>query len=124
MIQQGEYPGKTNIDFLPIIDMPPSDQSCIYSTLKFILHEASRYNRTAVITFDQPLYWKSVLIRNDSNMKDLVIRLGGFHTQMRFLGSISHIMSGSRIKALLEVVYAGSSVNHMLSGKAVSRALR
>ena len=37
----------------------------------------------------------------------VVIRLGGFHTQMSFLGSIDHLMAGSG-----------------LSGKAVSRAIR
>ena len=46
-------------------------------------------------------------------------RLGGFHTTMSFLGSIGKLMG-----ELLAEVYAENSVEHMLSGKAVSRSLR
>ena len=54
----------------------------------------------------------------------MVLRLGGLHTEMRFLGSIGHLMAGSGLKELLEVVYASNSAIHMLSGKALSRAVR
>ena len=50
-------------------------------------------------------------------------RLGGFHTTMSFLGSIGKLMAGSGIEELLAEVYAENSVEHMLSGKAVSRFL-
>ena len=60
MIQEGTYPGKSSFVFLPMIDLNPSDLSCIYSTLKFICKEASRYQKPPVVTFDQPLYWKAV----------------------------------------------------------------
>ena len=43
---------------------------------------------------------------------------------MSFLGSIDHLMAGSGLQELLETVYAGNGVKHMLSGKAVSRAIR
>ena len=51
-------------------------------------------------------------------------RLGGFHTTMSFLGSIGKLMAGSGIEELLAEVYAENSVEHMLSGKAVSRSSR
>lgn len=110
-----------------MIDLDPSNMSCIYTTLKFVCREASRYNKTPVITFDQPLYWKALLItRNEreSDLNRIVIRLGGFHLQMSFLGAIGHIMGGSGLQELLECVYAPNAVVHMLSGKAVSRAVR
>lgn len=44
--------------------------------------------------------------------------------EMSFLGSIDHIMTGSGLQGVLEVVYASNTVGHMLSGKAVSRAVR
>ena len=44
--------------------------------------------------------------------------------KMSFLGSIGHLMAGSGLEELLEVVYAGNTVCHMMSGKAVSRAVR
>ena len=43
---------------------------------------------------------------------------------MSFLGSIGHLMRGSGLQELLEVIYASNSVGHMLSGKAISRAVR
>lgn len=43
---------------------------------------------------------------------------------MSFLGTIGHIMGGSGLQELLECVYAPNAVVHMLSGKAVSRAVR
>ena len=38
LIQKGVYPGKSTITFLPKIDLEPTDLSCIYSTLHFILY--------------------------------------------------------------------------------------
>ncbi|CAC5372507.1 unnamed protein product [Mytilus coruscus] len=43
---------------------------------------------------------------------------------MSFLGSIGRLMAGSGLHEVLETVYASNAVNHMLSGKAVSRAVR
>ena len=43
---------------------------------------------------------------------------------MSFLGSIGHLMAGSGLKELLELIYAPNAVEYMLSGKAVSRAVR
>ena len=43
---------------------------------------------------------------------------------MSFLGCIGHLMAGSGLEELLELVYAKNAVMYMLSGKAVSRAIR
>ena len=43
---------------------------------------------------------------------------------MSFLGSIGAIMKGSGLEDLLSEVYAENSVTHMVSGKAVARAIR
>ena len=42
---------------------------------------------------------------------------------MNYLGSISYLMSGSGLQELLQIMYADTSVIHMLSGKAISRAV-
>jgi hypothetical protein len=57
-------------------------------------------------------------------LHSVVVRLGGFHTQVSFLGSIGHLMGGSGLHELLEVIYAGNTIGHMLSGKAVARVVR
>ena len=43
---------------------------------------------------------------------------------MSFMGSIGSMMKGSGLEEALETVYGPNAVIHMLSGKAVSRALR
>ena len=72
-------------------------------------------------------YWKALTISqiqpDGSDLKGMV-RLGEFHMPMSFLGSIGHLMAGSGLQGLLEVVFAGNAVRHMLTGKAISRAVR
>ncbi|CAC5392561.1 unnamed protein product [Mytilus coruscus] len=81
-----------------------------------------------MLTYDQPLYWKALTIIDnepkESDLKSIVLRLGGFHLEMSFLGSIGNIMSGSGLAKLMETVYAPNAVSHMLTGKAVARAVR
>ncbi len=42
---------------------------------------------------------------------------------MSFLGTIGQLMSGSGLKEVHELVYAENAVSHMLSGKAIERAV-
>ncbi|VDI57080.1 Hypothetical predicted protein [Mytilus galloprovincialis] len=124
----GSYPGQSNITFLPMIDLNPSDESCIYTTLHFVCKEAKQNKCTPILTFDQPLYWKAMMIvQNEpttSSLKSLVLKLGGFHAEMSFVGSIGYLMSGSGLMNIFETVYASTAVSHMLSGKAIARAVR
>ena len=55
---------------------------------------------------------------------EIVCRLGGFHTLMSFLGSIGNVMAGSGLEEVFTEIYAQNVVPHIISGKAVSRALR
>ncbi|KAJ8879470.1 hypothetical protein PR048_020078 [Dryococelus australis] len=57
---------------------------------------------------------------HEGEFDNMVIRLGGFHTLVMFLGTIGDLISGSGI----EEVYAKNTVPRMLRGKAYSRALR
>ncbi|KAJ8393310.1 hypothetical protein AAFF_G00062110 [Aldrovandia affinis] len=111
-----------------MIDMSPSDATCIYSTLKFLCEHAHRHNAIPIITFDQPLWWKALLIieaePEGSDLSNIVLRLGGFHTEMSFLGSIGHLMAGTGLQEVMELVYAVNAVVHMMTGKAIARAVR
>ena len=64
------------------------------------------------------MWWKSLLIMQseprDSCLKSIVLRLGGLHTDMSFLGSIGHLMVGSGLQELLEVVYTSNAVKKQL----------
>ena len=82
----------------------------------------------SVITFDQPLWWKAhIIVESQPDSYDLhsvVVRLGCFYAEMSFLGRIGHLMKGSGIENLLQVIYASNTVDHILSGKTVSRVVR
>ena len=43
---------------------------------------------------------------------------------MSFLGNIGHLMIGTGLQELLEVIFAVNTVAYILSGKAVARAIR
>ncbi|VDI53446.1 Hypothetical predicted protein [Mytilus galloprovincialis] len=111
-----------------MIDLNPSDEYSIYTTLHFVCKEAKQNKCTPILTFDQPLYWKAMMIvQNEpttSSLKSLVLKLGGFHAEMSFVGSIGYLMSGSGLMNIFETVYASTAVSHMLSGKAIARAVR
>lgn len=58
-----KYLGKAEVLMLPIIDLSPTDMSCIYSTLRFVESQAKDLGvETPVITFDQPLWIKATEI--------------------------------------------------------------
>ena len=82
--------------------------------------------KTCFVTFDQPLYAKAVkmvssAVTSSSKLSSIVVRLGGFHLLMSFMGAIGNIMAGSGLK---ELWYAKDSTPKMLTGHHYARALR
>ena len=59
----------------------------------------------------------------DSDLRKIVFRLGGFHTEMSFLGCIRSLMDGYGLKEIMEIIYAPNAVEHILTGKAIARAV-
>jgi len=127
LLHHSNHPGKSSVMFLPMIDTNPSDISCVYSTLKYIQDHAFRHGVTPIITFDQPLWWKAmtILITEPvgSDLRSVVLKLGGFHTEMSFLSCIGHLITASGLQELLELIYASNAVVHMTTGKAIARAV-
>ena len=128
-VHQGNHKGKSSISFLPMIDMNPSDVTCVSSTLKYVSEHAQRHNITKpIVTFDQPLWWKAFnIIQSEplnSDLRSIILRLGAFQTEISFLRSIGHLMAGSGLKELLQLIYASNAVDYILTGKAIARAVR
>jgi hypothetical protein len=121
---QGSHPRTAVVRMLPIIDLSPSDMTCVWSTLMFVAKQAEVLNvTTACIAFDQPLYIKALDIVLAEEMK-MVVRLGSFHTLMNFMGAVGSIMRGSGLENAFECIYGKCTVEHVMSGKAYSRAVR
>lgn len=114
---------------LPFINLDPGNESTIYTALMFTASQCKQLNQEiGFATFDGPLFIKAVNIvksaDSSSPISKLVVRLGGFHMLMSFLGTIGFIMNGSGIEELYNTVYAKNTVVHMMSGHAYSRSVR
>ena len=104
---------KSDIQFLPVIDLNPNDESCIFSTLTFVIKQAKNMGiKTPCITFDQPLWLKAMKIIKAEQLH-IVCRLGGFHMLMSFLGSIGKLMKGSGLEDVFAEVYASNSIEQI-----------
>ena len=128
LVHRGNHPPKASISFLPMIDMDPTNQTCIYSTLSYVAEHAKKHSATPILTFDQPLWWKSFMIVQDepseSPLKNIILMMGGLHTKMSFVGAIGYIMANSGLRELMETIYAPNTIDHIFSGKAIARATR
>ena len=61
-ITAGQHPPPSKITMLPIIDLDPSNYSCIYSVLLYIIEQSNILNVVIpCVTFDQPLWFKSII---------------------------------------------------------------
>ena len=124
-VTRGKHHGKSSFHFLPMVDLDPNSWKCIYSVLEWGRKECAKYGIIPMFTFDQPIWWNARQIQNqEDDLSQVVLNLGAFHTDMSFLGTIGHIMQSSGLKELLTLVYPENTVRHMLTGKAVYRAMR
>ena len=80
-----------------------------------------------ISTFDQPLSWKSFMFTlaepNESPFKNMVMKLGPFYQLMNFLECIDATMNNSGLKDIIETIYGSNTIEHMISEKAISRAI-
>ncbi|KAG5880069.1 hypothetical protein JTB14_034700 [Gonioctena quinquepunctata] len=81
---------------LPFINSPPSDCDTIHTAMLESIEKCRAKGQTwCFITFDQPLYLKARFFAansNDPRLKYVVLRLGGFHLLMSYLGSVCYPM--------------------------------
>ena len=72
----GNYPGKSNEAFIPIIDLSSSGPSCIFTTLEFVTDQGKSLNvEIPVITFDQPLLIKATEIATAKSISIVIISM-------------------------------------------------
>ena len=93
---------------LPFVNMNPSNLSTIYTCLQYVAEQRSKCRQCrTTVTFDQPLNAKArkiVLAPGPHDpLSGYVIRLGGFHHLLSFMGSIGAIMTGSGLGAMWEM---------------------
>ncbi len=119
MIHKDDHPGQSSILFLPIIDMNSSDMTCLYTTLLYVSSHAKHYGVTPILTFDQPLWWKALIIQKStpvgSEIRSIILRLGGSHTGSSWIPAYKW-----RLNAMLSQKYLAY---HYYRQKQVRRAV-
>ncbi|KAF7998468.1 hypothetical protein HCN44_010405 [Aphidius gifuensis] len=113
---------------LPFINHKATEYLSIHTALTYSIQQAKKNNQIIVfVTFDLPLYKIARDIctsLQDTDLKYVYVRLGGFHMLMSYLGGIGNIMEGSGLSELWSTVYAPKSVKHLLAGHAFTRSVR
>lgn len=115
------------INFIDFVYNPPSEFDTLHTAALKSIDIAKKHNmKTCIMTYDQPLYTKTKDIIEACHFKDIlvIVRIGGFHMLMSFLGCIGKIMAGSGLRKLLCELYAEGTVKHILDGHAYARAVR
>ncbi|KAF4524952.1 hypothetical protein B566_EDAN014133 [Ephemera danica] len=120
---------KTHVRALPFIMSSPSHPDTIYTALVDAEKRTISYGQKyCFFTGDLPTYAKAreivLQMQERGELMNVIVRMGGFHLLMNFLGAVGHIMSGSGIEELLATIYARGSVDSIMTGKYYSRALR
>jgi len=113
---------------LPFVNLPPGSLNAIYSVLAYAANEFKRYEQqTCFVTFDQPLYAKAVNMvassPTNSELSSVVVRLGGFHLLVSFMGAVGCTMGGNRLKEIWILIYTVDSLEKMPNGHAYAQAL-
>ena len=96
-----EIRSSSNIGYLPVIDAPVTDMSTINTLLRHSVSICQRLHiPEIVLVFDEAIYAKAQMIRwkDEELQKQLVIRLGDFHTVMSFCSAISKIFKDAGLQ--------------------------
>ena len=121
-IHSSEYKDVNHIKYQPIIDGNPNDHSTIYVSLLQCI-EKEKPN-IPVITFDLPLWLKSVDIILSQNLP-IIPRLGGFHLLKPFLGTFGAIFVHIGLRDIVQLVYPGEiAADSILNEKSYDKAIR
>ena len=111
--------------YMPLIDTPPADPS----TMMTALAEAGRLTSETgqeftIFTCDQQLYRISlqVIWAYPEQFSNVILRLGGMHMLMSFVGAVGSLMSESGLSEIMNAAFSG--VAKMLNGKKFPQNVR
>lgn len=88
---------------MPILNAPAHDFDTLWTVLQNCQAMTKKIGeKYTVITVDEQLYCKAKMLQWDKDScKDIVIMLGGFHTQMNFSKVLGQFMDSSGLETIL-----------------------
>lgn len=119
----------TLISYGPIFPESPTQVAVVDSSLEYCMKVSKKLGQVhTVITSDQAIYEIALALRTKHPDKypNLILRMGGFHLVVNFMGSVGMLMKGSGVEDIF--VQAGvchlGTANKIMSGKDYYRMLR
>ena len=116
---------KTVANYLPLIDMIPSDPDTMMTAMvqaqKLTENTGQKY---VVFTCDLQLYRVALQILwvYPKKFQNVILRLGGMHALMSFIGCVGTLMAESGLSEILDGTFAG--VSKMILGKKFPQNVR
>ena len=120
---------QTTIGYFPLLHSSPTQDDTVYEAMKRMIEMTSTLDQSkAVLTCDLDIYIKAKIIQwNHQEVFDnLIIRLGGFHICLNFIGTIGNIYRSSGLEEwVIEAnLYGPNTLASILSGKQYNRGVR
>lgn len=120
---------RSNIGYCPMLDYKSTEPATVYTVLKMIQKISTHLEqRNAVITFDWAIYHVAREIQWDrpNEFANVIIRMGGFHLVLAYLGAIGKMHSSSGMKEILEEsgMYSSTIAKQILAGGQYNRCVR
>ena len=120
---------KTAIGYCPVIPTLATDFNTVYSMMKYFQRLFSALGQQwTYVTYDEAIYCKAQKIkwRNQCEVENDEIEMGGLHHTMNVMGCIGHIMDGSELSEILveSGLYGTSAVGQIFRGKSYNRGMR
>jgi hypothetical protein len=115
----------TRYIFGPLIDATPSHPDTVLTTLTLIEEFVKNHGQKYIfVEADMQIYKIAINIKwsNPTRWAYLIVRPGGMHTLMSFVGCVGVLMQGTGLETILNAAFNG--VGNMLNGKAWPKALR
>ena len=122
-------PSATSIGYCPMINGNPTEYSTVYTVFKTVQKITESVGQAAmVVIFDLAIYVKAKEIqwRVPDELKNVIIRMGGFHIALNYLSMLGKMYSDSGLEDLLieSGVYASGTTSALIAGKQYNRGVR
>lgn len=117
------------VGYCPMLNAKSDDPSTVYT----VLHQLQRMmfifgQKHSIVTFDLAIYKvvKEVVWRRPIEFQHTIVRLGGFHVILNYLGALGNMLQTSGVIGLMSEagVFSETTVKQVLSGSHYKRGMR
>ncbi|KAG5863843.1 hypothetical protein JTB14_017778 [Gonioctena quinquepunctata] len=116
----------STVGFSPVIPQPPTSNDVVYTAMRNFVNLCQSLNKNiAVLSCDMSIY----LIAKISNkvvIREMILRIGTFHLQKKFLRCLGQYIEGSGVDSILieANVYGVNTLASILKGTQYNRGIR